>query len=879
MQRPGTWAYAAVVLTGMVSYLAVPGDFSRLGYELVCLATLIAVSLAFRRVPARARRSWALIVAALALWLLAACIMDFNALVLDRPLPAFSAYDVTNIAAYFLLLAAYLDLLVVRRSRVDREALLDAAIFVVAVGAAMYELVVQPMWAIPGLSTMTKTMYSTYPVLDLFVLALSAQMLLAGRRPRALSLLIGGGMSVFVVDLGAATVGAADPAWMHWLFFGYLVATFFYGFAALDPTLPAIADPAVPLRTFGVVRMTCVGAALALGPFLAAVQAMTGMKPDLVGLAVVGGVVTALVLTRMWLLVQQERRRLLLEQREEYFRTITEKTSDLMRIFRSTGEVTYDSPALSSLLGLDPGADQASYAAGFHPEDHPLLAAAVQDCRSQPGELVELELRVAGEGHERWLAARLVDLATVPSVGGTLMVLQDVTARKMLERELTHSAFHDSLTDLPNRALLRDRLETAIARSTRTGQGLAVLFFDLDNFKTVNDGLGHGVGDELLRTLAERFRTVLRPEDTIARMGGDEFAVVAEALLDPEMASGVAERLLAVLAVPLPVGGTAVHVGASIGIAMATSGSTAEQLLRDADAAMYAAKAAGKGRFQIFVPAMHERVVQRLEMEADLRAALERHEFTLDFQPTIALRDGAVTGFEALLRWRHPDGLVRPDQFIPIAEETRLIVPIGRWVLREACMEAVSWQQPGKSLSVAVNVSVRQLEDPDLLNDVRHALVASGLEPGLLVLEITESTLVSNPSAVAECLGRVKSLGVRIAVDDFGTGYSSLAYLRQFPIDILKIDRSFVNGISTDTAADVLVRSLVELSRSLSLETVAEGIETLQQAEKLRADGCQSGQGFLFARPMPADRVPRFLAEDRGLPWAAFVAPGRSSAH
>jgi diguanylate cyclase (GGDEF)-like protein/PAS domain S-box-containing protein len=797
-------------------------------------------------------------------WLLAAAVADFYGMVLDRPLPAFSFYDVTNIAGYLLLLAGYLQLLRARLTRVDGEAVLDAAIFVVAVGAATFELVVRPMWAAPDLPTVTKALYSTYPLLDMAVLALAAQMLMAGRRPRSLTLLLAGGLSALVVDLGLATVGAADPEVLHWVFFGYLMANLCYGFAALHPTLPAIADPVDGQRSFGAVRMACVGGALALGPVLGGVQTLLGLEPDLVGLALIGVVITGLVLLRMWLLVRQERRRVLLERREEYFRTITEKTSDLMRIFTGSGDVSYESPALATLLGRAPGDRPSAYTVGFHPQDLAVLAAAVDDCRSRPGELVELELRAEGDEHELWLAARLIDLAAVPSVGGTVMVLQDVTARKMLERELTHSAFHDSLTGLPNRALLRDRLETAIARSARGPQGLAVLFMDLDNFKTVNDGLGHGVGDDLLRTLAERFRTVLRPEDTIARMGGDEFAIVAESLVDTEMASGIAERILAVLRSPIRVGDTTVHVGASIGIALADKGSSAEQLLRDADAAMYAAKAAGKGGFQIFVPAMHQRVLERLAMEADLRLALERDEFVLHFQPTIRLTDDSVTGFEALLRWQHPSGLVSPVDFIPLAEETGLIVPIGRWVLQEACMEAVAWPQAGAPLDVAVNVSVRQLDSPELLDDVRHALAVSGLAPERLVLEITESTLVTNPVAVAECLGRIKSLGVRIAIDDFGTGYSSLAYLRRFPIDILKIDRAFVDGISSDNAADALVRSLVDLGRSLSLETVAEGIEKPEQAGRLREDGCELGQGFFFARPMARDLVAEFLGRDRG---------------
>jgi diguanylate cyclase (GGDEF)-like protein/PAS domain S-box-containing protein len=442
----------------------------------------------------------------------------------------------------------------------------------------------------------------------------------------------------------------------------------------------------------------------------------------------------------------------------------------------------------------------------------------------------------------------------------------DVTEQLALQAELKHAAFHDTLTGLANRALFHDRVDHALDVSQRHDHRVAVLFVDLDGFKTVNDGLGHAAGDALLVGVAERFTGCLRPGDTIARLGGDEFGLLLEDVGEPSVAVSIAQRMLDALAEAFDVAGNETFVSASIGIRVSDASATsAGTLLRDADAAMYAAKAAGKGRYRLFETAMHQSAVHDLELRAELQRAIERAQFTLHYQPLVSLATGTVQGVEALIRWQHPRrGLVAPAVFIGAAEETGLINPIGRWVLREACTQARAWRDRrpgGQPLTMAVNVSVRQLRDADLVDDVRAALHASGIDPRSLVLEITESTLVDDVDDVVRQLSALKALGVQIAVDDFGTGYSSLSYLRRLPIDVLKIDRSFVDGVvGADSEGTTFVRSIVDLAHSLGLETVAEGIEQAAQLEHLRTTGCDYGQGYLFAHPAPASEIERLLA-------------------
>ena len=432
--------------------------------------------------------------------------------------------------------------------------------------------------------------------------------------------------------------------------------------------------------------------------------------------------------------------------------------------------------------------------------------------------------------------------------------------------QLRHQALHDALTGLPNRVLALDRAEQMLARARRTEVPIAALYIDIDSFKHINDTFGHAAGDHFLALVAARLRSVVRESDTAARLAGDEFLVLLEgSALDagPEL---VAERVLDVLREPYDLNdqiGRQLSVTASIGVAYGQRAS-AEELLADADVALYAAKTAGKNRFALFESAMQTAAQDRLTLQLDLAEALDADQLFLVYQPILDLQSERAIGLEALLRWRHPTrGVIGPDVFIPIAEDTGLIVPIGRWVLEHACQRAAGWHSHGHKLELSVNVSARQLEHDELIDDVRAALRGAALEPSALTLEITETTLMRNPDATARRLAALKKLGVRVAIDDFGTGYSSLGYLRQFPVDALKIDRTFIQGIAGSKESAALIHTLVQLGKTLGLETVGEGIEEPAQLHHLQREHCDSGQGFLFARPLDPDAIDQFLAQEQ----------------
>jgi diguanylate cyclase (GGDEF)-like protein len=444
------------------------------------------------------------------------------------------------------------------------------------------------------------------------------------------------------------------------------------------------------------------------------------------------------------------------------------------------------------------------------------------------------------------------------------------------EEELAFLATHDPLTGLPNRTLILDRAEQMLARSARNKAPVAALFVDLDNFKSINDTLGHAVGDELLRAVAERLSGVVRDADALGRLGGDEFVVIAEELsldVGPEL---VAERLLEALKHPFKLGAngeTRLTVTASVGIA-AGKRISAEELLRDADIAMYQAKWDGKSRYAVFETAMQDTVKHRMELDMDLREALHKGEFFLAYQPTFALSDMTPIGLEALIRWEHKlRGVMQPDAFIPLLEETGLITEVGRWVLHEACRQASEWRAAGYPIDMAVNVSGRQLDSDQLVADIEDALAQSGLDPAALTIEITETTLMRNVEETVRRLSAIKELGVRIAIDDFGTGYSSLAHLQRFPVDALKIDRSFISGMRHNKEGETLIHTLVQLGKALSIDTVAEGIEQQQELSLLRDEHCDSGQGFLLGRPLDVPATEAFLKN-----WAATAPPNLAPA-
>ncbi len=548
-----------------------------------------------------------------------------------------------------------------------------------------------------------------------------------------------------------------------------------------------------------------------------------------------------------------------LATREAEFRLLAEHSGDFLSRHDGRGRFLYASPACEALLGVRPeqlvGRTAAEAGLLSQRSDGSAAAAAFSEGRDD-GTTVVFRI-VRADGEVRWLetAAR-----AVPHRDGQareiVAVTRDVSDRKRAEDELARQALHDTLTGLPNRALFLDRLQQALRRARRRPAGVAVLFIDLDRFKLINDSFGHAAGDRVLCDVAARLRDELRPADTIARFGGDELTILCEDVPGEPFARGIAERIAALFEQPFVVDDSEAFLQASIGIALAGPDDTPENLLRDADAAMYRAKDAGRARIEVFDEAMRADARDRVATEAALRRAIERDELRLHVQPVVALASGRIQGFEGLVRWQHPQrGLVAPDAFIPLAEETGLIVPIGRWVLREVCRTLRRWHaELGREwVQCSVNLSVRDLQQPDLVESVRAALDETGVRPDRLVLEITESAVMESAAGTVDTLHRLKALGVRVALDDFGTGYSSLARLHRFPLDVMKIDRSFTAALGEDHDGASIAAAIVSLGHALGLGVVAEGIQDEAQLRAIQRLGCSFGQGYHFARPAPPE--------------------------
>jgi diguanylate cyclase (GGDEF)-like protein/PAS domain S-box-containing protein len=794
--------------------------------------------------------------------------------------PLNSWVNVVALSYYVVALVAFLSLPLARRIQHEYwKFVLDAAVVMLAGGLANWYFVLRPSsgWDTGG--TVGKLIALAYPLLSLLLLYGVATVLL--RRPSdsrrwAPGLLIGGFALYLLLDLEndivVQNVGYFAIGWTDFLYMAsYCVLA--WSFRQYYWRVPEIAvaqqeesprsQPFSTLPYLGVVVIFALLTWLALRQWPSALAVIT-----------VGAAGAALLVVLRQVLAVRENVQLVEKQSvretERRLSALVQRSSDIIAIVDEQGVMRYVSPSITGILGYLPAElDGANLAQLVHPDDLAHEQRVFADAKMPRGAPAPAEWRVRHrDGGWRDVETVLTNLLDEPTVRGIVMNARDIGERKALQAQLTHQAFHDQLTGLANRSLFMDRVNHALTLARRHQQTLAVIFLDLDNFKTVNDSLGHGVGDRLLTIAAQRLLACVRTADTVARLGGDEFAVLMEDAVHDGAATTVVQRIEQALRHPFNLDGREVFATASIGIALASDAESAGDLVRNADMAMYLAKSNGKGRFELFEPRMHVEAVERLELEADLRRSIEREEFSLLYQPIVLLHTGEITGVEALVRWQHPRrGTLAPPVFIPLAEETGLIVPLGRWVVRDACRQAARWQKMRSApLTLTVNISGHQLQGEHVVDDVRNALEESGLDPRHLVLEITESVLMQHSETLLLRLRALKSLGVRLAIDDFGTGYSSLAYLQRFPIDILKIDKTFVDDVGINGGEPALARAVIALGETLHLQTIAEGIEQRRQLNGLQELGCEMGQGYYFARPIAASTIDAMMTGDGTTP-------------
>ncbi|MDP9406735.1 MAG: EAL domain-containing protein [Actinomycetota bacterium] len=861
------WVYGLVAVCLGATYFLAGGAAARVTLLVPLeLGTAAVMLLGVRLHRPEHRLPWVLLAAGLASFAVGDAIAYGYPAVTGVFAPSPSWYDLFYLASYALVVPA-LVLLVRHRCGAERRSLIDAMTFTTGLGLPVWVLLVLPTLRDGEASAGAQLIAVAYPLADLTVLAVLTRLWFSpGARPVAFLLLGAGMVPLLVSDVvygaeiiaGTWTIGTwVDGGWMLWVTC--------WGMAATHPSMTATTDGAARPAGLTPLRATSLAAAALVAPGVLVIQGLRGDSVDVGPIAAAFVVLTALVVARVADLVQELTESDARQRGQERFRALVQGGSDLITLLSPDGVVTYQSPSVERLLGV-PAEDlvDTPLADVVHPDDRSRLAAhlAASLAGSKPGS-VELRLRAA-DGTSRWVETLGGNLVGDGSERGVVLTSRDVTERRSLEEQLTRQALHDPLTGLANRRLFADRVKQALARR---GDGqVAVLFIDLDDFKTVNDSLGHAAGDALLTEVGRRLTGLVRAGDSVARLGGDEFALLLEDEVTDDTGERLAERVVRALREPARLGNTEVVPRASLGVASAPTGSDHDELLRNADLAMYMAKGGGGSRYEVFHHEMYAATVGRLELVADLRRALEREEFRLHFQPTVRIETGTVTGVEALVRWEHPTrGLVAPGAFIPLAEETGLIVPMSRWILAQACTQAGLWPVPpgGRPVTVAVNLSPRHLADPSVVDDVALALAESGLDPARLVLEITETGLLADGDEMVAILQSLKALGVRLAVDDFGTGYSSLSYLRRFPVDILKVDKSFVDGLGLDGEATALVRAILDMAQSMNMTTVAEGIEEGHQLSELAALGCDLGQGFLLSRPLPADRLVGLLADPR----------------
>ncbi|MCC7033335.1 MAG: EAL domain-containing protein [Acidobacteria bacterium] len=833
-----------------------------------CLAGVVLAAVTARGLPrGPLRAAWQAITLALALYFVGT-VVAVTSWLLDRdPFPG--PADVFFLAFYPAFFAAVLFLVRAWNMRVPWAHLaLDVVILVVGFGASFWFLAIRPAEAQAELDLLKHVLSQAYVALNCILVLAFGLLLLTGAEGgverRVSLLLLAGCTTMFLGDivwaLAKVSGGYVPGDLQDVMYVAWYVPI---GAAARHQLRAPVASPA---------KADAAPPSLALAlPYVAVLVAflvLVFVARDEVGgpvavMTIVAFVLTLLVMVRQGTMLRDDartRERRATEMVEARYASLIANASDVILIVGADGALRFASPAFERVFGLKPEAASGQNLLDLWRGDDAgrLRDFIAEVAAARRGAVGPIELRL--EQGARWHTLEIVgsDLTADPAVQGLALNLRDISERKALEERLREQALRDPLTGLANRTLFRDRVAHAILLARRERRRVAAMFLDLDNFKTVNDTLGHDVGDRLLQAVATRLVHATRTTDTVARLAGDEFAVLLEGIDTMDDVQRPAEALVQALGTPFVIGDAEVRMSTSVGVALWAPDSATEELLSNADVAMYQAKAAGKDRYVVFEPRMQEAIRERLRLEADIVRALAHGELFLEYQPVVALDTRRLIGVEALLRWRHADrGVLMPGQFIQVAEESGHVIELGRWVLQRACADWQRWcrETGAPGLQLAVNVSARHLQQGDLVRDVDWALRESGLDPGSLVLELTESTIMHHTAANLERLHELKALGVRIAIDDFGMGYSSLAYLHRFPIDILKVDRSFVSRLVADGEGPELARAVVTLGRTLGLETVAEGIESDAQALALLALGCTAGQGFLFARPGSLDQV------------------------
>jgi diguanylate cyclase (GGDEF)-like protein/PAS domain S-box-containing protein len=834
----------------------------------IAAALLAIVAARTTRQPA-ARRTWKFLAAAIVTYNLGNIVDAYLRIADLTPFPSLA--DLLYLAFFPILIAGVLVSLRASSLRVSwGRLLLDSLILVLGFGTFFWFFVISPAAAASEEELARFVLTQVYIALDCLMLMSIGVLLMNATacplRKTTLALLAAGYGLMFLGDIvWAASIVVGD--YISGDNFSDVLYLGCYAFLAAAAQVQ-IRDKSRPerQRSAGASALTqgIAYAGLGLSFFvLVYFAAGDGSRPVTV-MTVAIFVLAILVMARQSVILRddaQERQRKAVDLVEARFASLIRNASDVIMIVDAEGRIEYASPAVQRTFGLWQDDLVGRRLVDIWREaDGERIAAFLAEVAATHGiSIGPVEIPVGTKTRRFILECVGSNLLDDPSVRGLALNLRDVTERKALEDQLRQLAFHDPLTLLANRSLFRNRVEHALALSRRTQERLAVLMIDLDNFKNINDSQGHETGDRLLQTAAQRLVKCTRAADTVARLGGDEFAVLLEGVTTVEQAERIAASVTEAFRAPITIDGSDMLVTASIGVAFSAPGDDTENVLRNADIAMYNAKSSGKGRHVVFHERMQEQLRERLRLEDDLNQAFARGEFFLEFQPIIDLKTTELLGVEALVRWQHPvNGRMLPGQFIPMAEETGQIIELGRWVLEDACRRVQQWRRgisAGEGLRVAVNISGRHLQQGDLIGDVRHALEVSGLEPESLLIELTESTMMHNSEANLVKLRELKSLGVRLAIDDFGTGYSSLSYLHRFPIDILKIDRSFVSRLTESSEGPKLARAVVMLGETLGLETVAEGVEVDDQVAHLLQLGCVAAQGFLFSHATSLDVI------------------------